>query len=821
MNDSHLYYLHRSIHDLLLHESNMLTLPTLFEYYCALQLSLQYDKPFTVWKDISPLSKSNYDIHLTFRDKGVDCASSDFKQLVQVKQYGENTSICRGTLSTFLSFRHFLHPTKRDGIQLLLARTGHSKLTEEIQRVVEWGDIMDHTYDHTLFIEECQQIKNNFIEVKMKQEVRPPLRPPQIEALKVIEQSDLEEMNCILSIPTGVGKTRIVLEYCMKNDSNILVFVPTLVLMDQWYHEAVLYGFDKKKVVRIGSSSRDGYDPKSTYSLVICVYNSVEKIKGKINSFKKIVIDEAHRIKRPHIYKDEDIIIEEDDGDSETESEEDESDEDEDVVEEEKHIVVLKRMICSRTNILLMSATIDKIQGYLYYSYTIREAIERGDICDYQLRVPIYNNCPNDQNIAEYLIREAGCHCIVFCSSIKQADEFSNVLNSLLPNSARSVHSQLVDSKRKLYIQEFEASQIRFLVNVEVLVEGFNCPIVSSCVFLHLSSSETFAIQAIGRCLRMYPGKEFANIFLPYNRDEDLVDVKRFITEIGKKDPVIRRACIDKVAGTYINLEIQREVKSEEDTKDYDKMEVELDSVVEFRFEAIFNSLGQIDRMSIKRWYDNMEKIKEWIGDRKRNPNIHSTDPTEKGYAQWLYRQSRYCKLRISHFMNDEVCKVWNAFKDQNEYFRTPNLNLYEQIEELQKYLDDYNARPECKTKLGQCMDKLISNYNKESRNMTLDKPENRTLWLKFRNDNIQFFSKTSKELLIERLQQVREYILDNNWVYNGKDQSKIILGNQLNTYFSNYNKKVYCMSMEKTEQRTILEEFVREFPRYKSKLIL
>lgn len=768
MNDSHLYYLHRSIHDLMIHESNILTIPTLFEYYCSLKLSIEYDKPFTVWKDISPLSKSNYDMHLTLRDKGVDCASSDFKQLVQVKHYGEHTSICRGTLSTFLSFRHFLHPTKRDGIKLLLARTGHSKLTEEIRRVVEWGDITDHTYDHNVFIEECQQIKNNFIEVKMKQEARPPLRPPQLEALKVIEQSDLEEMNCILSIPTGVGKTWIVLEYCRLKDCSILVFVPTLVLMDQWYNEAVLYGFDKKKVVRIGSSSKDGYDPKSTYSLVICVYNSVEKIKGKISSFKKIVIDEAHRIKRPHIYKDEDITIEEDNEDSESESEEEESDEEDDVVEEEKHLVVLKRMICSQTNILLMSATIDRIQGYLYYSYTIREAIERGDICDYQLRVPIYNNCPNDLNIAEYLIREAGCHCIVFCSSIKQADDFAILLNSLLPNCARSVHSQLVDSKRKLYIQEFEASQIRFLVNVEVLVEGFNCPIVSSCVFLHLPSSETFAIQAIGRCLRMYPGKEFANIFLPYNRDEDLVDVKRFITEIGKKDPNIRRARMDKVGGTYINLEIQREVKNEEDdVKEEDNMEI--DSVVEFRFEAIFNSLGQMDNQGLERWMSKSEMYRDFILKNNHLPSTYRTDLEVKSLGAWGILQKQNYKKKHGSMRIDEIRTKWESIL--NEF---PDLFTSLSIDDKwnldhQKYRgfilknnhlpSCYSTEPEVK-RLGQWGFYNKQNYRKKIKSMLQE--EKRTAWESMMQEFPDLFISEDEEWN-QNHQRYRDFIMKNN----------------------------------------------------------
>lgn len=686
MNDHHIYYIHRSIHDLMIHGSNTLTLPTLFEYWCALRLSIEYNTPFTVWKDISPLSKANYNV--PNNDMGVDCASSDFLKLIQVKYYGKDHTIGTHSLSTFLAFPFQMDKSIIPKLDLLLARTDYSKLSDYVKRAISKGNLTDHAFESITFMKECKDISINFIDEKIQQDLRFPLRPPQLDALKIIEQSDREMKNCILSIPTGVGKTRIVLEYIHRNDGEVLVFVPTLILMDQWYKEAILSGLNKNKVIRIGSGVVEKYDPNGVYSLVICLNNSIDKVCKHISSFQKIFIDEAHRIHLPHIYRDEELDITEEDciEDKDTESDDD----------EETYLTTLKNLFRSKKNIVLMSATIDPHINYLYYSYFIREAINQGYLCDYQLICPIFTNCPDDSNIALYMIQRGECHCIVFCDSIKQADSFSEILNSLLPGCARSIHSELTKTNRDLYIQEFEASQIRFLVNVRVLVEGFNCPIASSCVFLHLPSNDTFAIQAIGRCLRLYPGKEIANIYLPFNRDEDAIDISRFITEIGKKDKVIQRACLDKTIGTYINLDVHRDKQIEDDSRDH--MDIDEESIVELRFNAIYNSLGDIDQHGKDIWKGKCKKLIDFYSSKKRMPIERTGDIEEKKIVKWMYWQQMNFNNRRQIMKDEEIYELWRILRIKYNLLSKPELwmQMYERLvnfktkEQDSEYTEEY-----------------------------------------------------------------------------------------------------------------------------------
>ena len=59
----------------------------------------------------------------------------------------------------------------------------------------------------------------------------------------------------------------------------------------------------KSKIQMVGDSNNEF---KSEKDITICVYNSVGIVKDHIESFNKIFVDEAHHIRKPEIYKDED-----------------------------------------------------------------------------------------------------------------------------------------------------------------------------------------------------------------------------------------------------------------------------------------------------------------------------------------------------------------------------------------------------------------------------------------------------------------------------------------------------------------------------------
>ena len=119
---SHITFLEENIYTALNH-LNEKSLPSIFEYYCAIFLSKKHNENFYVWKDILPSIKEN--LKAPTNDKGIDISNEYFTNLNQVKYYGEDSIICYSKLSTFLAFGTFFTKEIRNNICYSLLRTEH------------------------------------------------------------------------------------------------------------------------------------------------------------------------------------------------------------------------------------------------------------------------------------------------------------------------------------------------------------------------------------------------------------------------------------------------------------------------------------------------------------------------------------------------------------------------------------------------------------------------------------------------------------------------------------------------------------------------
>jgi len=128
---SHLRYLK----DQMLHMTHR---PTLFEYYAAIHLTKQHNRPFYVYQDLPLSHKRNAGFPLT--DKGIDVIDECFQHIVQVKYYGPNTKLHYGQLATFLATP--LLVGRRD-LSLTLVRTKTCTVHSDIQRIIDRGDLTD------------------------------------------------------------------------------------------------------------------------------------------------------------------------------------------------------------------------------------------------------------------------------------------------------------------------------------------------------------------------------------------------------------------------------------------------------------------------------------------------------------------------------------------------------------------------------------------------------------------------------------------------------------------------------------------------------
>ena len=151
----------------------------------------------------------------------------------------------------------------------------------------------------------------------------------------------------------------------------------------------------------------------------------------------------------------------------------------------------------------------------------------------------------------------------------KNADKFICDVCDFKCCKISNYNTHILTNKHKIYsnnsycddpdlFKEFESGQIQFLVNIRILVEGFNAPHIRSIFFLQISTSEIFIIQAIGRALRQHQDKRIATIYVPFTQESDLERIQTFIGQLSTYDERVKKSIDEKNIGKYVNPPIPR-----------------------------------------------------------------------------------------------------------------------------------------------------------------------------------------------------------------------------------------------------------------------
>jgi DNA repair protein RadD len=436
------------------------------------------------------------------RDMGIDAWDTRGNRIAQMKCY--NDTICWRSFSTFLAcWCSFFRDTKP-----ILCRTSQSTLVPLVKESIISNGIIEKCITDEDFRNECKRIQELTFEepdILNSQTQEISLYHYQEEALFYIREGFFEKKNVYVSIPTGCGKTLIIIQYGLIFEEHLLVLVPTITLLEQWRDECKLYGL-KPFLIGTGHHQDLTNYKKNAHSIVLCVYNSIVNIHQNLEVFDRYVIDEGHHAKVPELYMYNDMEHDIYDDDEEDDENEEEDEEDNPKNKEKTYGYYISTL--SKTNkAIYISATLDDPEdGSIYYKYDIRQAITDCFLVDYNFICPVFssNDVPN-QKLAQYLVYEQKeTYCIVYVSSREEGKEFMNMLNMLESNCAGYVDGETNSTERKELFKKFEKGDIKYLVNVRVLIEGFNCPRCSSIFILNVSPNDIFFIQMIGRTLRLH-----------------------------------------------------------------------------------------------------------------------------------------------------------------------------------------------------------------------------------------------------------------------------------------------------------------------------
>ena len=705
--------------------------------------------------------------------------------------------------------------------KLIITRNNDCKLATNLQE--KHRLFIDKTYSRDELISYCQNLITTPPQLPITGKTNETIRDYQQECIDLIVNSN---ENVIISLPTGTGKNFIIV-HSLEMNKKYLILVPRIILLEQIQEEIKKYKPKLKNKIQLIGDSNDNFDDSK--DITICVYNSVKIIEEHSNKFHKIFVDEAHHINKPEIYynddepddepddidglddvddvddyesgedasEEEDSQLEddasgeeyseeedsqlEDDASGEEYSEEEDSQLEDEINNKTTYIDTINNLIKYNNNVYL-SATIDKKDGFKYYEKNIRDMINKKYLCDYTINIPVFSDDPTNKNICEYLLNQYR-NIIIYCNSQKEGQQINNLLNKIQNNSSEYIDCNTPKQKRKKIIEKYKSGELPFLVNVRILVEGFDAPITKGVCFMHLPSSKTTLIQIIGRALRLHPLKTYASIILPFSSKEDETSIIHFMKVMAKNDSRIRKSYESKKIGGYINIEKQKDKESD----DID----ELNNNIEFKYNLIFDSMG-VMKNSEEIWMKRLEEVKKYINENGKRPTKQNNE-----LKCWISHQLINSKKRFSIMKNDNIYNLWNEFINDDrykKYFDNDNIREWKiTLEEVKKYMNDNNKRPS--NKLGNWICAQIQNAKQRKQIMKNDDIYN--LWVDFIEDNkYKKYFITNEEEWKLNLEQVKKYINDNNEkpIETNKNQYIRKMGRWINTQKQKYKLKKEIM---------------------------
>ena len=346
-----------------------------------------------------------------------------------------------------------------------------------------------------------------------------------------------EKKRGIIKVVTGGGKTFFAI-HCLKryleNDpqKSILIVVPSIALLDQWY-DSLSQNFDDKEI----SLNGGGEQTKIITKICISTIDSLKNIISLIDAENSLlIVDECHKIgteKRGEMLtnawhatlglsatpeRDYDdnfyIIIKKILGD---------------IIFDYDYIDAREDEVIVNFKLLYGYAALLPEEENKYKKFTKsiqRRATTIGgqDMNDYPLKMLIFNRArlvKNSKNRIPYGIELIQKYerdsWIVFTENKKQAKEFNKIVNKLKGFNSGIYNTDLNDDERQENLEKFKAGNLNVLVSCTALDEGFDMPEADGAMILSASSSKRQRIQRMGRVLRITANKENALIVTVYS----------------------------------------------------------------------------------------------------------------------------------------------------------------------------------------------------------------------------------------------------------------------------------------------------------------
>lgn len=211
-----------------------------------------------------------------------------------------------------------------------------------------------------------------------------------------------------------------------------------------------------------------------------------------------------------------------------------------------------------------------------------------------------------------------------------------------------------------------------------------------------------------------------------------------------------------------------------------------------------------IDCEVVDNWYDNLEELKKFINENKKQPSYGSKNKVEKMLGSWLSNQKQNYKKNT---IKDETrIKLWLLFLEEyKKYLLSFEEKWYNKLVGLKTYIQEYKTLPKSKSKiqeekiLGQWLSQQNKFYKNKTQSMKLE--TNYNLWTDFLEEYNEHFTYgiTKWYIMFEELKK----FIDENKKLPSHGSAKLLdrtIGYWLKTNKTNYasnsgfmkNKDIY-----------------------------
>lgn len=454
----------------------------------------------------------------------------------------------------------------------------------------------------------------------------------------------------------------------------------------------------------------------------------------------------------------------------------------------------------------------EKIYGPQIFKYQLGDAIDDGRLTPYELSVMSIE----DEVLEKFKIKnkhvlykstEIGFHylaCAVmikdmfksgkikhlltYHSDIKYSKNFNDLLKEIMKDD--DIHIEHMDGSmstrnRNKIIDEFKKKNKSIITSAKVLNEGVNIPEVDSVCFVESRSSVIDIVQCVGRCLRIYPGKQKAKILVPVLKselkDSNFGNMTQILKNLGMYDTVIKefimstkdKPVVRKLIGAYGHSE-NTKILSEIDVAELEG------KIKEYILEKVY------------KWDTMYEVAKKFSTDNDEYPERQSEDKEEAFLAYWSYLQRKYKKkneLPERKIKLLEQLKDWEWDIDLGKFKKMRN-KVYDFVVTNKKYPVASKNKNKYERQLGN----WVGDRKKQKEDLSDEKIElleSLPNW-KWNADKNDFDSKYKK----------MEIYLEKYGTYQTKGSLAVWRGTQRRNYKNYMDKKNKNVDMNKNKNK-------------------